>query len=822
MLAGIYMLQVPAAHAIAPADAELAVAARWAAARFNGVAENSAPGPGLYVLANNDPVQLNARNGRPMRLVDRTYARGLYCHANSRVIVRLPSPAREFLAVAGVDSNEQTSGGRGSVSFAVLVEGTEVFRSGVLREGMEGVPVAVPLSDAREFVLQVYDAGDGISCDQADWAEARVTLQNGRTVWLADLPLQEGDGVPPLSTAPPFSFVYGGRPFAELGWQPVRTTRRLDDQRTEYTLAWTDTATGLVVQCLAIQYLDFPTLEWTVYFENTGTRDTPILSEILALDAPFHRRAAGDFVLHHHKGTFVRADDFEPLTARLKPGQRERFTPPAGRPCGHVWPYFNLEAAGEGAIVVVGWPGQWTAEFARDPDRSVRITAGQEKTHLRLKPGERIRTPLIALQFYQGDWLRAQNLWRRWMVAHGMPRPAGQPPRPLLTPCSSHQFAEMIHANEANQKLFIDRYLAEGLAPDYWWMDAGWYVNKTGWPNTGTWLVDSNRFPGGLRAITDHAHAKGVKSLVWFEPERVTPGTWLHEHHPEWLLQGTLLNLGNAEARTWLTDHIDQLLTEQGIDLYRQDYNIDPLKFWRANDPDDRQGATENHYVTGYLAYWDELRRRHPDMLIDSCASGGHRNDLETLRRALPFLRSDFIMDATGNQAHTYGLSFWLPYFGTGSSQTGEYDIRSAMATPHFIACWDMRNPALDYDLFRRIVRQWREFAPNYLGDYYPLTPYTLNATDWIAWQFDRPEAGRGMIQAFRRPQSVYEVARFRLTGLDREARYTLTELDSGETTSLSGLELMETGVPVAIKARPGTVVIGYGRAGETRASGSP
>src|SRR5207249_1757817 len=97
------------------------------------------------------------------------------------------------------------------------------------------------------------------------------------------------------------------------------------------------------------------------------------------------------------------------------------------------------------------------------------------------------------------------------------------------------------------------------------------------------------------RAITDHAHAKGVKSIVWFEPERVTGGTWLAEKHPEWLLGGTLLNLGNPDARAWLTDHIDKLLTEQGIDLYRQDYNIDPLGYWRGNDKEDRQGITENN-----------------------------------------------------------------------------------------------------------------------------------------------------------------------------------------------------------------------------------
>ena len=128
----------------------------------------------------------------------------------------------------------------------------------------------------------------------------------------------------------------------------------------------------------------------------------------------------------------------------------------------------------------------------------------------------------MVLQFWRGDWIRAQNLWRRWMLAHNLPRPGGKPIRPEIAACSSHQFGEMIHANEANQKLFIDRYLERGhqarLLVDGRRLV---HMNRTGWPNVGTWEVDTKRFPRGLRAITDHAHQKGVKSIVWFEPERV-------------------------------------------------------------------------------------------------------------------------------------------------------------------------------------------------------------------------------------------------------------------------------------------------------------
>jgi hypothetical protein len=122
--------------------------------------------------------------------------------------------------------------------------------------------------------------------------------------------------------------------------------------------------------------------------------------------------------------------------------------------------------------------------------------------------------------------------------------------------------------------------------------------------------------------------------------------------------------------------------SRQGLDWYREDMNGGgPCPAWRKNDAPDRQGITENLYVQGHLAFWDELRRRHPRLRIDSCASRGRRNDLETMRRAVPLLRSDFQHPhmpsvVEGNQAHTYGLSFWLPFQGTGGFSADPYVCR--------------------------------------------------------------------------------------------------------------------------------------------------
>ena len=284
--------------------AELAEARRWAAAKFEGVQPAAAAEPALVVLANHGPVQKNARGGRPMHIVDKEYTRGLYCHAPSKIIVRLPGPGARFTAIAGVDSNDNTSGGRGSVDFSVKVGGAEKFRSGVMREGMPGKPVLVELDGAKEFVLQIEETPDGISCDQADWVEAKITLKDGSELWLADLPLREGERAP-YTTEAPFSFVYDGKASADLlkEWPCERTARKLDAQRTERTSVWTDPATGLQVRCVGHRV-------WRTSRRSSGwctsrtpaPNDTPILSDIQAVDLGLARSGSGEFVLNHHAG----------------------------------------------------------------------------------------------------------------------------------------------------------------------------------------------------------------------------------------------------------------------------------------------------------------------------------------------------------------------------------------------------------------------------------------------------------------------------------------------------------------------------------------
>jgi alpha-galactosidase len=216
--------------------------------------------------------------------------------------------------------------------------------------------------------------------------------------------------------------------------------------------------------------------------------------------------------------------------------------------------------------------------------------------------------------------------------------------------------------------------------------------------------------------------------------------------------------------------------------------------------------------MQGHLAFWDELKHRNPGLHIDSCASGGRRNDLETMRRAVPLLRSDFQFPemtgvVEGNQGHTYGLSFWLPFQGQGVYSYDAYSFRSFYMASFGMGRLTPENTAAQQQAYA----ECRQIAPLMLfGDYYPLTPYSLQLDQWIAWQFNRPKEGDGVVQAFRRPKSAVSDMKFMLQGLDSTARYSVKNLDTSDIVEITGKELMKEGLLITLHKQPDSALIVY------------
>lgn len=642
---------------------------------------------------------------------------------------------------------------------------------------------------------------------------------------------------------PPFSFIYDGQPSSALlpAWERAETDTVLDTDKIQHVITWSHH--GLQIKCVAVEYRDYPVVEWTVYLKNDGSNNTAILQNIQGLDTAFSCTDGQEFVLNGIKGDWTTADSYEPYQITLHSNMVKTFSPPSnsGKSTDGAdgWPYYDLQTQNGGIILAIGWPGQWASSFARDATTGLRIQAGQQLTHLYLKPNEEIRTPLIAMLFWQDtNVIRAQNLWRRWYMAHNIPHFHGKPQQPITS-------LEVTGVREDIS--VVKSYLKAGIKPDVCWRDAfnggfTWYPSDIGpyedkgtdifgklaWLNTGTWDIDQRKFPDGFKPFSDWIHARKMKFMLWFEPERVgSTNSWLGRNHPEWLLPatdstvGAILNEGNPAARDWLVNHVNSIIKSQRLDWYREDMNgCGPLTAWRKNDPDDRRGITENFYVQGHLAYWDELKHRNPQLHIDSCASGGRRNDLETMRRAVPVTRSDFVLPTLpeiveGNQAQTYGLSFWLPWQGSESWSTNTYSCRS-FYLPGFVMTTadDYLHPGTpiaegNIEALKRAYSECAKVAPFMFGDYYPLTPYNRQLDQWLAWQFNRPEKGDGMIQAFKRKNCTNDDIKLKLHDLEPKAVYRIKNFDGGTRTATGG-DLMDAGLTITISNAPDSAILTY------------
>ena len=741
--------------------------------------------------------------------------KGIVAHANSLLRVTLPSPGARFRASVGIVHNPDTSGGRGSVILSVIQDGRngkELYRSPVKRGGEDGTPIDIDLAGTRSFLLAANDAGDGYSCDQACWADAEIVLQNGTVLLLSDLPVRHQTPVDY-----PFSFVYKGessRHFLSY-WQKKTTLKELDKNRTAFEFLFTSPMEPLQVICRGIFYKDFPTIEWTLHFKNNGKEKSPILENILSLDTAC--RGGTSYKLRHWIGGRYSADGFMLQEEEFNRTKRLTIKTSNGRGSDDAWPYFNIESKKIGIIAAVGWPGQWTSEFRYGSAGEFRFSAGQEDCRFSLNPGEEIRSPLSVVQFWKRDtWMDGQNIWRQWMLKYNVPRVKGQLETHHINGSSSPYYDTMAKADEACQKMFIDRYLEEKIPLDYWWMDAGWYPCQS-WPETGTWEVDAKRFPKGLRAVTDYARSKGIKSIVWFEPEAAVKGSRLDREKPDWLLRKPdqnrlFLNWGNPGALQWTIDHFDHFIKREGIDFYRQDHNLPGLPFWRAADAQqtNRKGISEMKHVTGYLKFWDELLRRNPELRIDSCASGGRRDDLETMRRAVPLLRTDWILETTTSQVQTQGITFWIPLYGVTLIKVDDYSFRSIF-TPYLHFSTDLRNRSLDYDSMRKNIAIWQKyFVPLYTKDFYTLTTPSLQNDLWAAWQFNDSEAGKGAIQVFRRSGSPYIETMLKLYGLDSKGRYRVKNVDTGKDSIHSGRELLSEGLTIRLEKKETAAIIVY------------
>jgi alpha-galactosidase len=633
----------------------------------------------------------------------------------------------------------------------------------------------------------------------------------------------------------PFSFKYDGKASADFLSSWKKTDQTLPSEGGEtHRYTFTDPATSLKIVADVRSYTDFPAVDWVLHFTNESQKDTPLIEDVQPLR--WTMPVQDHPVLHWAQGSSSGPDDFAPHDTPMAPGQSAQLNSAGGRSSNNQMPFFSLQDGAQGIFGAIGWTGNWVAHFNLSADgKNMALDAGMQKTHFVLHSGETVRTPRIVLLDWKGDPVEAQNLWRKFVLAHYSPRePDGSL---VVVPMAFGQGND----NALGPELKTIQALHDKQVPieDYW-VDATWYGNGGDWVGQrGNWTPDPAKYPppDGLRALGGFLHGNGYGFILWLEAEAAAPGSDMLTKHPGWYLRNGdpnaqgLLNFGNPEALAGITDLLSSIITQGMVTWYRQDFNVEPEGFWAKNDAPDRVGVTEMKDIEGLYAYWDALRRAHPGLQIDNCASGGRRLDIEAISRSISLWRTDLgcgEFDPVGNQNITQGLNIWVPlnagvYGAFAPNQPG---INPADITPSvsklnpgilysmrsgYSAGWLFGTDRLSIDLMKPSGDEFIRVRPYFTGNFYPLTPYSAAPKAWVVWQLDRPDLKSGVLIALRRTQSDTGSMQPALRAIDPNAQYeveTRTSLDPGETKTMSGQDLSHLALNISDK--PGSLIVFY------------
>ena len=561
--------------------------------------------------------------------------------------------------------------------------------------------------------------------------------------------------------------------------------------------------------------------EYVVYIVNDGQENTAIFSD-LAFEMEF---VGDDPVISGIKGD-AGGVNYTPYKHDLEKRARYSDRSTSGRPSHGTFPYYNLSYGNGGTFIAIGWPGTWYATYTyKKSAQTTTLSAGQEKVATYIAPGETLRTPLMGFVEYENLTPDEQtNAWRHYYIHDVMRKIDGE-----LTP--TYRGIGNMSAGMTTKKelLMLKAYRANGVTPDVIWMDAGWYTGANGesvpWTSTGSLEIDYNRFPDGLSDIGSYAKNTDAMYLLWFEPEnmRLNKDAFLAgqpDFKEEWLLgkpggflDGLLMDLGNPECREWIFNRICTVIDRSGATGYRQDFNNDPAPAWAENDAktEGRTGMTENQYVQGYLALWDALIDKY-GLFIDSCASGGGRNDLESMKRGVPLHYTDWFdgnnedYDMKGKM--TQALFAWFPYFKNESYQISLYKLRMNYAPFCLLKLPSALNKDNDWALMRQAYAEYDTIRDYFYGDFYALTEWTSNSNRWDARMFFVPEEGEGYAFIACQQNASSKTNTVKLKGLDPDKQYTLKDFDGLVDLTADGKTLMEQGITVTVPEQPYAVIV--------------
>lgn len=474
----------------------------------------------------------------------------------------------------------------------------------------------------------------------------------------------------------------------------------------------------------------------------------------------------------------------------------------------------TTEADGEIYGFSLVYSGNFLAQADVDTYDTTRVTMGihPETFSWSLKQGESFQTPEVVMVYSDcglNGMSQTYHTLYRSRLARGYWRDRT---RPILI-----NNWEATYFDFDEDKILNIVRTAKELGIELFVLDDGWFGKRNDDTSSlGDWYPDLEKLPEGIAGLAKKVEAEGMKFGLWFEPEMTNKDSQLYREHPEWILAtpGRKVSMGRNQyvldfSRDEVVDAIyrqmKKVLTEAPISYIKWDMNRSMSEVYSAGADSKDQGRVMHKYILGVYRLYDMLIKDFPEILFESCASGGARFDPGLLYYAPQCWTSDDT-DAVERCKIQYGTSFVYPVSSMGSHVSAvpnhqllrntSLEMRANVA--YFGTFGYELDPNKLTDEERAEVKEQIAFMKKYrhliqYGTFYRLlSPFEGNEMAWMVVSEDQKQALVGYYRVLQPVNGPYR--KIRLQGLNPDRKYHVSRIEE----DLYGDELLWYGLNVS------------------------
>ena len=595
------------------------------------------------------------------------------------------------------------------------------------------------------------------------------------------------------------------------------------DRSEVLTITLKDDVIGLVVK---LNYTVFPkqnVIVRNVEFINEGEDELKLLKAMsLQLDLP-----DDEFDFIHFSGAWLRERQL--YRTALRPGLQSidslRYSSsPQNNPFFMLSRKNTTEESGEVYGFNLIYSGNFQNSVEVDHFSTTRVLVGLNPVEFEylLEPKMSFMTPEAVMSYSaQGINALSQQL-ANFYQDHLVNPHFAKRPRPIVL-----NSWETMYFNLTTDKVLELARCGQQLGIELFVLDDGWFGHREGDDSSlGDWTTDYRRIPKGVSYIADEIHKMGMQFGLWFEPEMISIDSELYRTHPEWMIctphrkpsvgrHQYVLDFTNQEVIDYLFDAISKMIDETKLEYIKWDYNRHITDAYTTTLPTTRQMEFGHRYILGVYQLLERLMEAYPEVLFESCSSGGGRFDVGMMYYAPQAWTSDDtdpIERLKIQHGTSYGYSLSMMSAHVSASPNEQSGRRTSLDTRAAVAYFGVFGYELDVttldaeeaEKVKEQIRFYKKYRDVFqYGNFYRIrSPFEDDAVDWQVVSKDQSTSILVHTSLTSHLNPGYSVVKF--CGLDDGKRYTIAGMDE----EFYGDELMNAGIRIVPEeAKVGPVI---------------